>query len=354
MQRLSTRVEWHATSGPGDTAPLEAFLATLPLDRLRRLVVLGKTEGTATANDFGRDLALAMTRATIARIGGPALCARATTIFSMGCEGIAAPGVILLADTGDAAGGLRMGGAASAELAPAEIGGPEHVEAVADTVTAAAADAGLAREAVRLVLVKSPVLTPAWAADLPPSARRFVGDTGRARGIAGLGAAMALGELPDEAIAAALAGDPRPHGRRCMAFSGTETRHIEVVVLGEAGVGDGQHLVTAALAQPLDRGAITRALDAAGIAFGDDGLVIDPDRVPVSLFKAGIGDDGCVAGERTTVRSSEVAPDKQLRAAASGFVAGILGHPRAFISGGAEHQAPPGGGLFAAVVGART
>ena len=65
----------------------------------------------------------------------------------------------------------------------------------------------------------------------------------------------------------------------------------------------------------------------------------------------GIAPDGRVRGCRTTVLSSEAAPDKQLRAAASGFLGGILGDVRAFVSGGAEHKAPPGGGLFACIVG---
>jgi hypothetical protein len=66
---------------------------------------------------------------------------------------------------------------------------------------------------------------------------------------------------------------------------------------------------------------------------------------------SGFAADGRIAGERTTVPSSQVARDAQLRMAARQFVAGIPGHARSFLSGGAEHQAPPRGRLFATVAG---
>jgi hypothetical protein len=54
-------------------------------------------------------------------------------------------------------------------------------------------------------------------------------------------------------------------------------------------------------------------------------------------------------GARTTVLTSELPADKQLRAAASGVVGVTLGSTRAFISEGTEHQAAPGGCLAAVI-----
>ena len=51
--------------GPGDARDLSRLLAALPRDRLRRLAVLGKTEGTATLNDFSREVAIGAARAAI-------------------------------------------------------------------------------------------------------------------------------------------------------------------------------------------------------------------------------------------------------------------------------------------------
>ena len=63
------------------------------------------------------------------------------------------------------------------------------------------------------------------------------------------------------------------------------------------------------------------------------------------FLKAGVAPDGRVRGERTTVFHSDLDPDKHMRATASGVIGGILGTGRVFVSGGTEHQAPPGGGV---------
>ena len=67
------------------------------------------------------------------------------------------------------------------------------------------------------------------------------------------------------------------------------------------------------------------------------------------FVKAGVAPDGRVRGERTTVFHSDLDPDKHMRATASGVIGGILGTGRVFVSGGTEHQAPPGGGLCACI-----
>jgi cyanuric acid amidohydrolase len=46
---------------------------------------------------------------------------------------------------------------------------------------------------------------------------------------------------------------------------------------------------------------------------------------------------------------SDIHPNRHFRAALSGMLGGLTGDARIFLSGGAEHQAPPGGVLLAII-----
>jgi cyanuric acid amidohydrolase len=46
---------------------------------------------------------------------------------------------------------------------------------------------------------------------------------------------------------------------------------------------------------------------------------------------------------------TDINAQRHIRGAVGGLVAGVLGDTRIFVSGGAEHQGPDGGGLIAAI-----
>uniref|UniRef100_UPI0022EAF780 ring-opening amidohydrolase n=1 Tax=Falsiroseomonas oryzae TaxID=2766473 RepID=UPI0022EAF780 len=127
--------------GPGDVRDLARLLAGLPRDRLRRLAVLGKTEGTATLNDFSREVAIGATRAALAQACGAAVAEQASLVFSTGCEGVITPFGYLIAELADAAprdpagpARLALGVAATPEIPVADRGGRAHALAVAEAV----------------------------------------------------------------------------------------------------------------------------------------------------------------------------------------------------------------------------
>jgi cyanuric acid amidohydrolase len=326
---------------PGDTRELREALDRLPADRVRRLAVFGKTEGPATLNDYSRDLAQLAVDAAIHEVGGTALLERTTRLFSTGCVGVASPITVLLADIeGDAShrDGLAFGAAVSEPVPDGERAGPVHIAAAQDTLIRACKDAGLTAAQVGLVLIKSPILSPAQAAR-QTIRKRHGGSTGSSRGAAAIGAGLALGEIDPRALDDDPVGRAGVHARHVMAFSGTEVDRVEVIVIGTRPGGDPRWAIRAKLLQDLADGDALRAMrtDAGG------GLML-------ALFKAGIAADGRLRGRRTTVLTSDLTPDKQLRAAASGVIAACLGGVDAFISAGAEHQGPPGACLCALIV----
>jgi cyanuric acid amidohydrolase len=218
-------------------------LDRIPIDRVKRLALVAKTEGTATINDFSRELALGAAAETLREMGGGDLVDRSTLIFSTGSEGILSPCVTVLAaiddgaGTADAAGGMArlvMGGARTRPMAAAELATPEHVRLIADAVDGAMAEAELTPDQVSLVFVKSPILTPHAAAETGDAAvMARAGSSGLSRGAAALGVAAALGEIDRAEIATIRIGaDLDRHASRAMSFSGTELDFGEVLVLG--------------------------------------------------------------------------------------------------------------------------
>ena len=356
---MRVHVDSYATEGPGDVAGLERILSELPRGGIARLALVAKTEGTATINDFSRELALSAAERTIERIGGAELLGASTLIFSTGSEGVLSPVVYVLAAIDDGGGGdeerLVIGGGRTRAMTASELVTPTHVRLIAGAVEEAMAEAGLAPDQVALVLVKSPILSHRDAAATgDPAVVARAGSSGQSRGAAALGVALALGELNDAEIDGIRIGvDLDRHSSRAMSFSGTEVEIGEVLVLGNRpGAGGSTKVHSAPMADILDARSLKRLFRSAGCGLDEAGEIASPERLRAVFVKAGVAPDGRVRGERTTVFHSDLDPDKHMRATASGVIGGILGTGRVFVSGGTEHQAPPGGGLCACIADA--
>lgn len=351
-------VESYPTDRPDDVAGLERVVDGLPLARVTRLALVAKTEGTATINDFSRELALGAAEGVIRARGGDALLDRSTLIFSTGSEGVLSPCVYVLATIDDEAAStagkprLAMGGARTRPMATEELVTPTHAGLIAEATEAALAEAGLSADQVTLVFVKSPILTHQAAADTGDDAViARAGSSGRSRGASALGVAAALGEIDREAVQRVRIGaDLDVHAKRAMTFSGTEVDFGEVLVLGNRPGADGDAMIfSSGMADILDARALRSLFRQAGCGLDDAGELTGGERLRAVFLKTGVSPDGHVRGERTTVFQSELDPDKHMRAAASGLIGGLLGTGRVFVSGGTEHQAPPGGGLCACI-----
>lgn len=97
-------------------------------------------------------------------------------------------------------------------------------------------------------------------------------------------------------------------------------------------------------------------LAGAGAAFASAGLPLtaggcgDPARLVAAFAKAEASPDGRVRGERhTMLEDSDINATRHARAAVGGLIAGLAGTSAVYVSGGAEHQGPPGGGPVAVI-----
>ena len=74
-------------------------------------------------------------------------------------------------------------------------------------------------------------------------------------------------------------------------------------------------------------------------------------RVRALLGKAEASHDGLLRGHRhTMLDDSDIAATRHARAFVCGALAGLVGHAEIYVSGGAEHQGPDGGGPVALIV----
>ncbi|MDQ1679297.1 MAG: cyanuric acid amidohydrolase, partial [Frankiaceae bacterium] len=189
-------------AGPDDVAGL-ACLAERGLTPADVIAVVAKTEGNGCVNDFSRTLG--------ARAWHDALDSSAVTVMSGGTEGVLSPHATLVVRVTDrsAPSGLAAATAETPPIAKGDIGRRAQVDAVAEAVRRAVAEADMSYSDVHLALVKCPLLTSADVAACAAAGVDVVtSDTyesmARSRAASALGVALALGEVTDDDIEAAL------------------------------------------------------------------------------------------------------------------------------------------------------
>jgi cyanuric acid amidohydrolase len=348
---MTVRVHCFDMDGAGDVARLDAWLATLDLARLRRLVVLAKTEGHHAPNDFSRDLLKLRLAACFDAHG---ISDRAMSMLTIGCEGVGSPKGFAFAslDTPPVDGPARLAlGFARSDVVPvAEIGTVALVDRAAGTVRAAMADAGLAPGEVRLAFVKTPLLPARHPLATPKRSTMH-----RGRAISALAGGVALGEVDRARVTEdGIATDLGLYARHVQAVTGAEIDRVEAIVMGNRpGAGGDLYMAATHTRDILDQRSIRAMLIAHGIRFDEAGELLDGERIEALICKAMVDESGEVRGSRTTVYSSGWAPESHIRSAYSGVLGSLLGHLRFYVSADAVHQAPPGGGVVAAVLRAQ-
>ena len=98
------------------------------------------------------------------------------------------------------------------------------------------------------------------------------------------------------------------------------------------------------MADAVDAPAVFRMLESAGLAT-KHGSLTDEARGRVKAVLAKADPAASVRGQRTTMLTdSDLNATRHARASVGGLLAGIFGETRLYVSGGAEHQGPNGGG----------
>lgn len=340
------------TAGPQDTAPLAVAIASGEIDAGSIVAIVGKTEGNGCVNDFTRGYATLALKLLLAEVLGCPLAEiekRVAIVMSGGTEGGLSPHLVVfcretVAETVSTGPRLAIGVGLTRAFKPEEIGRAAQIEETAAAVTLAMKDAGIADPSdVHFVQIKCPLLTKER---IEEAARRGAAmateDTyhsmGLSRGASALGVALALGEI-DSAPEGVICNDWSLFSRVASTSAGVELLRNEIVVLGNARGWSGDLVIGHdVMRDAIDAEAARRVL----ANLGGETVAV--------LAKAEASPTGEIRGRRhTMLDDSDIHSTRHARALVGGVLAGVIGDTMLYVSGGAEHQGPAGGGPIAII-----
>jgi cyanuric acid amidohydrolase len=331
--------------------------------------ILGKTEGNGCVNDFTRGLATHMLKHAVAELSGRTVAeitASVAFVMSGGTEGGLSPHWLVFECREDGASASRLADKASLAIGvamtpvfrPEEIGRSAQIEATADAVRQAMQDAGIvSADDVHYVQVKCPLLT---RQRIEEAASRGQGvateDTylsmGYSRGASALGVALALGEIGSGlATDASVCRDASLFSGRASTSAGIELMQNQVMVLGNSSAWRSQFVIGhGVMRDALDVDAVEEALASVQLQTGRELRAAGGGQVVAVLAKAEPSRNGMIRGRRhIMLDDSDIHSSRHARALVGGVLAGIFGETQLFVSGGAEHQGPDGGGPVAVI-----
>lgn len=351
-----------AAEAPDDVSGIEGAIASGRIDPKGVLAILGKTEGNGLVNDFSRGLATTSLTALFRRHLPVDAADKICLVMSGGTEGGMAPHWVVF-ERGEGGGGaspaLAIGRAHTPPLPFEQLGRMGEVDQVAAGVRAAMDDAGIADpKDVHFVQIKCPLLTAQRLAEVDArggsvATRDTLKSMGLSRAASALGAAVALGEIDSARLSDKdISTNWNLWSGRASASAGIELLNHEIVVLGMSAAWSGPLIVDhAVMADGIDIEPVRAALSRLGLLSQGQLNAADRQRLVAVLGKAEASHDGRLRGNRhTMLDDSDISSTRHARAFVCGALAGLVGHAEIYVSGGAEHQGPDGGGPVALIV----
>jgi cyanuric acid amidohydrolase len=353
------------TKGPGDVSGLMALIDSGALAPDAIVAVLGKTEGNGGVNDFTREYAVAALSTALSsrlQLTPQAVENKIAFVMSGGTEGVLSPHLTVFARSGaseahyDGPGEKRLsvGIAHTRNLLPEEVGRGVQIDETAKAVGRAMRDAGIDdRRDVHFVQVKCPLLTSERVHEASMRGKKVVTASGYAsmgysRGASALGVAKALGEIGAGVDDSEVLRNWDLYSSVASCSAGIELMHNVVILMGNSRSSASPFKIGhAVMKDAIDLPAVLEALKSVGLGQLD---AASQTRLINVFAKAEASPDGAVRGCRhTMLDDTDVSSTRHARAAVGGLIGGLAGTGAIYVSGGAEHQGPSGGGPVAVI-----
>ncbi len=356
------------TKGPGDVSGLMRLIEAGEVAPSSIRAVLGKTEGNGGVNDFTREYAVAALCQALSphlKLPPREVEARIAFVMSGGTEGVLSPHLTVFsrnevenvaavrANSGEGK-RLSIGIAHTRDFLPEEIGRRVQIEETIKAVHAAMRDAGIddARD-VHFVQIKCPLLTSERIEAALERGNKTVtgsayGSMGYSRGASALGVAEALGEIDDDIDEGRVLKDWDLFSSVASASAGIELMHNVIIVMGNSAQSASRFIIGhAVMSDAIDLAAVVAALRSVGLGIAEAQTA---ERLVNVFAKAEASPDATIRGFRhTMLDDSDVGSTRHARAAVGGLIGAIAGAGAVYVSGGAEHQGPAGGGPVAVI-----
>ena len=364
MQSNSFDVIRIPTHGPGDVSGLLALIDSGALEPSAILAVLGKTEGNGGVNDFTREYAVAALCNALSshlKLTPREVEAKIAFVMSGGTEGVLSPHITLFARNpgpegvgGNGEKRLSVGIAHSRDFLPEEIGRDGQIEETTKAVEAAMRDARIdAVSDVHFVQIKCPLLTSERVNEAAERGKTTVTASGYAsmgysRGASAIGVAKALGEIGAEVGESQVLKDWTLYSSVASCSAGIELMHNVVILIGNSRFSSSPFKIGhAVMRDAIDLPAVMQAIESVGL----NALDARSQGRLVNIFaKAEASPNGAIRGLRhTMLDDSDINATRHARAAVGGLIGGVAGTGAVYVSGGAEHQGPAGGGPVAVI-----
>lgn len=355
---------------PGDLSGVQALIDSGDLVPSEVVAVMGKTEGNGCVNDFTREYA----SAAWCQLLAPALActqeqvhSRVALVMSGGTEGVLSPHFTVFTrrwlpavpSAASTSKRLVIGIAKTRDFLPEELGRAAQVDATALATSEAMQDAGINDPAdVHFVQVKCPLLTSAKVNDalsrgVSPVTYESYESMGYSRGASALGVAVTLGEIQRSQVDdSVILSDWNLYSSLASVSAGIELEGNVVIVLGEAVTSQSTlQIGHTVMKDAIDAASVRKLLSGIAGLNPQDDSTLSAQRVVSLLAKAEASPDGQVRQSRhTMLNDSDIQSTRHARAVVGGVLASVIGHTELYVSGGAEHQGPAGGGPVAAIV----
>lgn len=344
-------------SSPNDLSGIEKLIQNETFDPNDLVAIMGKTEGNGCVNDFTRALATQSITCYFSKLLDltPAQFEnRVSIVMSGGTEGVLSPHFTLFIvneseriTTPRDVKRLSVAIEHTKDYLPEEIGTISQVLEVKNAVQRAIKKLSIENiNDVHFVQIKCPLLTSERIQDAVRRGKSVVTEDtyesmAYSRGASALGVGVATGEVKlDQIDKNNILANHDLYSKVASTSAGIEVLHDVIIAMGNSRYATGKFVVGHdVMEDALDSEAIDRALG---------------NSVPKKLInvfaKAEADPTGYIRGNRhTMLTDSDISHTRMARAVVGGALASKTKDTMIYVSGGAEHQGPSGGGPLAVI-----